>query len=353
MTSGVVFVSFEDDMLIKSEHLNNYLQMTKHLYQLRKQLPTTLVDPQTSHWYFGNNSLTQSQLQRTIPGFIRVEAVLNNTQSRIPPLAVKVPVDLENETIDAAPCCHISVAMAHETLPATPSSHDLVIWETQILPLGVRQMPTLMKQASSGHPNNDFTLDWVLVQRGTPPPGLLPDYWSGNDGYYHNDAVNWRPKSMERKYINNQGGYMATKWQLVEWHIELCPDGFLPPFDSPTYGTMDGLDLRDVEYWSGGVQLTSRVNGCNLQRIVNLERTAFARHILYHTTNNKQVQLQSVRERFTRLDDLYGMLTSVRKNAQRAMPQFQANYTRKDHQNCQLDGRAVNSGSGLCLVVTA
>jgi hypothetical protein len=137
-------------------------------------------------------------------------------------------------------------------------------------------MPALANQTNR---NNTYTLDWVLVQRGTPPPGALPDYWSGNDGYYHNDTVNWRPKSSERKYVNNQGGYMATQRQLLEWHTELCPEGFLPPFDSPTYGTMDGLDLRDVEYWSGGVQLVSKVKGCNLQRIISLKRRAFARHI--------------------------------------------------------------------------
>jgi hypothetical protein len=95
------------------------------------------MDPQTSLLYFGNHVLTQSQLQRTLPGFIPVEALLNETQTPIPPLAVKVPVDKENQTIDAAPCCHVSDAKASERLPATPSSHDLIAWETQILPLGV------------------------------------------------------------------------------------------------------------------------------------------------------------------------------------------------------------------------
>jgi hypothetical protein len=335
-------------MLIKSEHIHNYLQMSEHLYQLRLQATDTLMDSQTSHLYFGNNSLTRSQLLRTIPGFIRVEAVLNETQTPIPPLAVKVPVDMENVTIDATSCCHVSDVIATHRLPATPSSRDLIAWETQILPLGVRQMPALVNQAYSN--NTTYTLDWVLVQRGTPPPGALPDYWSGNDGYYQNDTVNWRPSSTERKYVNNQGGYMATQRQLLEWHTQLCPGGFLPPFNSPAYGAMDGLDLRDVEYWSGGVQLVTKANGCNLQRIISLERKAFARHILYHTTNNKQEQLQNVRERFTRLHELYGMLISVRKNAQRAMQRFQVGYTRENHRNCQRDW--VNQISGTCLVET-
>ncbi|CAB9518110.1 expressed unknown protein [Seminavis robusta] len=365
-----MFVSFEDDMLIKGSHIFNYQQMVQHLEQLRKQAPTKHNNnpDMQQHLYFGKNSLTQNQLRRIIPGFMRVEAVLNETLTPIPPLAVSVPVDMEyddnnhtttNITIDAAPCCHVSNETSSARLPAAPTSHQLIAWETQILPLGVRQMPPLPS-------NTNYTLDWVMLQRGTP--GALPDYWSGNDGYYQNDTVYWRPQTLERKYVNNQGGYMATRQQLVEWHLEACQGGFLPPFsDVTTYGTMDGLDLRDVEYWSGGIQLIGL--GCKLQRIINLDPTAFSRHILYHTANNKQEQLQGVRERFTRLDELWGMLNAVRKNAQRAMPYFQQQqqdgnqYTLEHHKICQaqhyLNGTtriqgALPSGAegGPCLVAT-
>ena len=415
-----VFVNFEDDMLIHAEQVQQYLLMTNHLERLREQAPddeddiimknvgesdeeddkqknkrkhpkkkklSKHHDPATKHY----GPLTKQQLKQTIPGFVRVEVVLNETATPIPELQVKVPIDLttvddddndsfndnnkdkNNNTtqqqqlerqihIDPAPCCHVTDRMLRllntttntttdysvsgkPPMPKTPSVRQLITWEVQILPLGVRRMPPLhahgLLQNNDTNDNNNTTkatattintnttinnndpyhLDWVVLQRGNQPKPehALGDYWSGNDGYYQNDTVDWRPASHERKYINNQGGYMATQRQLWEWHSELCAgSGFLPPFDGPVYN-MDGLDLRDVEYWSGGLQLATRNNACNLQRIVDLHPTHFARHILYHTANNKQAQLQHVSERFTRLDELYGMLNAVRKNAQRAM----------------------------------
>jgi hypothetical protein len=350
------FVTFEDDMLVKGPHVKNYLDMTDHLAKLREQAPVTepFRSPHLRNLRF-SGPLTRHELERLIPGFVRVEVLLNETQSPIPPLAVQIPVDPEhlpprrsngsssvtednnnNNTtngtlssmrllqpvvVDASPCCHVSSNMATNSsqLPTAPSLHQLILWETQIVALGVRQMPPLCVQTidNGDKPqSNMYSLDWVTLQRGTDPDDGLSDYWSGNDGYYRNDTVYWRPATYKRKYLNNQGGYIATQQQLVEWHTHICESGFLPPFDGDDYGNMDGLDLRDVEYWSGGIQL---IDQCGLQRMINLDPHHFGSHILYHTANNKQVQLQHVKERFTRLDDLYGMLTTTRKNAERAM----------------------------------
>ena len=90
-----LFVNFEDDMLIKGEHVQNYLQMTQHLQKLREAAPVS--SPESIHVYFGD--LTQEQLKRSVPGFMRVEAVLNEALTPIPPLTVKVPVD-NTTTID-------------------------------------------------------------------------------------------------------------------------------------------------------------------------------------------------------------------------------------------------------------
>jgi hypothetical protein len=124
---------------------------------------------------------------------------------------------------------------------------------------------------------------------------------------------------------------MATRRQLFEWHTELCKGGFLPPFNPPDYNYYDGLDLRDVEYWSGGIQL---VTACGLQRIIALSGDAWGKHILLHTSNNKQEQLQHVSERFTRLDDLYGMLLTTMHNAIKAKSLFEHRYTVDDHHEC-------------------
>ena len=83
---------------------------------------------------------------------------------------------------------------------------------------------------------------------------------------------------------------MATQRQIWEWHPEVCPGGLLPPFDTPHY-EYDGLDVRSVDYWTGGLNLVTQIHACNLQRLVGLDDPdQFARHLIYHASNNKQRQ---------------------------------------------------------------
>ena len=103
------------------------------------------------------------------------------------------------------------------------------------------------------------TMDWVLMQRGPrmnkDPLSNIVDYWSGTDKQYFGDER--RPDTKAFKYINNQGGWMATRSQIWEWHTQICPGGFLPPYDFGEYN-YDGLDMRNVEYWSGGMHLVTK-----------------------------------------------------------------------------------------------
>jgi hypothetical protein len=115
-----------------------------------------------------------------------------------------------------------------------------------------------------------------------------------------------------------EGGWMATRRQIWEWHTKLCPGGFLPPYYAPHY-RMDGLDLRNVEYWSGGLNLFTHQHACNLQRIIPINPYDFSRHLIYHTANNKQRQLKSKRKHFTKVDTLLGQLNTVRYNAEKAL----------------------------------
>ena len=71
---------------------------------------------------------------------------------------------------------------------------------------------------------------------------VIGDYWSGRNGDFGN--MN-RPRGPQMQYVSNQGGWMATRQQILEWHTEICMGGFLPPFDEPHY-RFDGLDMRNV-----------------------------------------------------------------------------------------------------------
>lgn len=177
-----------------------------------------------------------------------------------------------------------------------------MLWESTIQALGVRQMPNQ---------------DWVALLRGPKfknglaPNSMMGDYWSGRDGAFHETK---RPGPDARNNINNQGGWMATRKQIYNWHTRVCPGGFLPPFDPPHY-RFDGLDLRDVEWWSGGLSLVTYRHACNMQRIVSLDH--FEQHLVYHTANNKQTQLSY--RRFTKASDLVGQLRTTAKNAEKAI----------------------------------
>lgn len=89
----------------------------------------------------------------------------------------------------------------------------------------------------------------------------------------------------------------------------------LRPYDFPFFA-YDGLDLKTVEFWSGGIQLVG-VNACNLQRIVSLDVNGFSRSLLFHTSNNKQRQ-KPVQKQFTgqNINQFWGQLNTIRKVAE-------------------------------------
>jgi hypothetical protein len=295
------FVNFEDDMLIKGQTVQHYADMTQELYRLREMAPE--VASIKGHPYYG--PMTKAQLRRVIPGLMRVEVLLNETDYGSQETLDMVPVT-NRPQIDPQPCCHLSAKTVSNTRPAAPASDKLFLWETGIRALGLRKFPL---QSSLG---------WVVMLRGpreSTPNLRIGDYWSGSDGYF---GAEQRPDTKAFASINNQGGWMATREQIWEWHTEICPGGFLPPFDSPEF-SLDGLDMRNVEYWSGGMEIFTKEHGCNLQRVVSLDPDRFARQLLYHTANNKQRQLHRKRRIFTKVNDLLGQLNTVRKNAEAEM----------------------------------
>jgi hypothetical protein len=60
-----------------------------------------------------------------------------------------------------------------------------------------------------------------------------------------------------------------------------------------------------------------------MQRFISLEPSRFARHLLYHSANNKQRQLSGKKKTFVKVNDLYAQLLTVQKDAQRDMEKQQ------------------------------
>lgn len=313
------FVAFEDDMLITGQHVRQYLEVTEELQRLRDAAPDEISSQKNMARYkieqMYDGPLSKHQLKRMIPGFMRVEVLLDEakygTQTKFGPIPLDFNFEGKEESIDSGPCCHVADETTNDHIPLAPSADKLFMWETGIEALGVREMPA------------HSSLGWVMLQRGPNPSKLeknqiVGDFWAGRD-----NVLSKRPGVTDPKYINNQGGWMATRQQIWEWHNEVCPGGFLPPFDPGDFN-FDGLDARNVEYWSGGISLFTARHACNLQRIVVLDPAGFSRQLIYHTANNKQKQLQHRKETFTKAETMWGQLNSVSKRAQKSRRQANA-----------------------------
>ena len=276
------FSAWEDDMVITSQHVENYLEMLSNINQLKQNSSST---PNT-HPVYG--SLHQNQLDLLIPGFIRVEVLNKDSVNLLRRNQHAILPDPNLKTaIDPNPCCELH--MESNEIDDTLSHNNVILWETEIKALGVRQLPG--------------SISWVALL----PGGNIPSYWSGADGAYNNES---RP-GRDGKYMAQQAGFMATKSQ-IQYFDSICPGGFLPPFDHKFWNGQSGLKPQNVEFWSGGYQLFAR---CGLQRIISLDSQKFSRQLLFHYSNNKQRQISP--DRFVKASDLFRQLHTVRSASQK------------------------------------
>ncbi len=389
------FINVEDDMFIHHDHVQHYVQMTNTIYQLRRHSSSRQHHDRQNHdpmeQFYG--PMTEHQLGRTIPGFLRVEVVINDStkttttkdysqddaihplfryfqqhpiaKNHLQTLYHNIPRDYSysdsedhphhypNTTtvvVDASICCDLTTHVSTSQSSPPHTGHDLYFWEMSLESLGVRHMPELIvavttKTTAPSHPQRSLTnpmasnnnnilndLDWVMLLGGSnnelfiklnDPSYIIGDYWSGQyliDTTESASAKLQRPDRKKGKYVTNQGGWFGTRRQIIEWHTQWCRGSFLPPYDLPIY-RLDGLDGRSVEYWSGGIQLVG-INACNLQRIVALRPEYFSKHLLYHTSNNKQ-NSSPVQYRFSRrsINEFWGQINTIRKHAERSMNQ--------------------------------
>lgn len=323
-----LFVAFEDDMLIRGNQVQHFLQMSREIERLRVFAPDTVHDNNDDNDEKGDDvdnyqhtnffgTMSKQQLERVVPGFMRVEVLVNDTDERTVRNKVRFPTDWEfgselggSRHIDPTICCHFHMdppPLPGDEFPESPVVDDLIIWETNIKAFSVRQFP----------PGSSSLLDWSVLMMGPgkklAPRAKIGGYWSGREGAFGNEK---RPSGGEPKLVAQQGGWMATQEQLIRMHNQLCLAEFLPPFDRIAGGN-DGLDPHNVEFWSGSYQFfTGAGNHCNMQRVISMHPDHFSKHLLYHTANNKQKQLTP--RRILRADQLFGQLHKVQKMAESA-----------------------------------
>ena len=89
---------------------------------------------------------------------------------------------------------------------------------------------------------------------------------------------------------------MATRKQVQRFN-NFCKGGFLPEFDMK-----DGGVWNNVEFWSGGFQLFGGKQ-CGVQRIVDMRPEKFSRHLMYHSSNNKQFTING--NRMVEIEGMY------------------------------------------------
>lgn len=239
-----VFLPFEDDMRITGAHVRHYMDMSLELEKLTHEAPDTMSDVPESDEpkkmkFFGQ--MTRDQLKRVVPGFIRVEVLVNEAengaQKELGPLERDFEVDGVETHIDPSLCCHVPNLQPNLGTPVRPSASDIVIWETRAEAFAFR------------HIGGSDLFDWTLLM---PGPGKREDpaekvygYWSGRDGAFGDMK---KPSGGVPDLIAQQGGWMATREQVIRLDEELCSGSFLPPFDQPMYNE-DGQQSMNVEFW--------------------------------------------------------------------------------------------------------
>lgn len=311
-----LFSVFEDDMRITGGHIHHYLEMSRELERLAEEAPETLPDEADYPKDSGSVSrkLSKKQLKRMMPGFIRGEVLLDESkypsQRDLDPIPTDFMYEMEDGTFeekmfDASKAFHVPPNLGK--MPPTPRGDQVMIWETAVKGTVVRRIP-------EGGTN---FLDWIMLQPGPKNVGkdeYIGGYWSGNLGVYGDEQ---KPGAGDPRLIAQQGGWMATREQLIEMHTHQCKAGFFSPYENKLFN-QDGLTLNNVEFWSGGFSIFSGTRaGCNMQRAISVKPEHFSQHFLYHTANNKQKSLPNFR--LLKANNFMGQINSVVKGAKKVL----------------------------------
>jgi hypothetical protein len=203
-------------MRITGDHVSHFLKMSAEIEQLRLEAPKKVpevpesLDPKSMRFH---GAMTKGQLDRVMPGFIRVEVLLNEEENGAQTKLDNIDTDFKFEITEKGTtkekeihfnsriCCHVQMK-PNKSTPVKPNSQDVVIWETNVKALSVRKLPEPKQGTLS-------TLsDWVAI---LPGPGkrldekfMIGGYWSGRDGAFGDEE---KPSGGRPDIIAQQGGW--------------------------------------------------------------------------------------------------------------------------------------------------
>lgn len=206
-------------MAITANHIDYFLQMTNQIKSIQKSLQQQ-QQQQVGYSFTPDNLKTfhgpmhADQLERVIPGFIRVEVLSDGSTSQ--PVLDPISIAPDTPSIQADICCSSSSSTTSQ--PSLLAADKIVLWETSIEAIGVRQFPE--------------PIGWVGLLIGIQPSdnknATIGSFWSGEDGAFGRGVT--RP-GRKGDMMAQQAGFMATREQ-IDLFQNKCPGGFLPPFDS-------------------------------------------------------------------------------------------------------------------------
>lgn len=290
------FVAMEDDMLVHAQQVDYHMRMSHQIEQMKHSAPDEVEIPPGVHarnMFYG--PMNKKQISKLWPGFVRVEVLQEEAVSQ--ETLDEIPIDMTGVSLNASVCCHMGKSSDQLLSP-----DSLIIWETAVNGLSVRELPEM---------------GWVVLLQG---PSYTPPFDAQRiiGSFYPYSDFNLTRKPIAVPSMKNMaqtGGWMATRKQLIELDTELCRGGFFPPFNEPHYEG-DGLFGHNsgVEYWSGGIQMWTLRDGCNMQRVIPLQEFSYA--LLYHTANNKQRAIKEWRRVLAQ--NLLGQLNTLIQTASRA-----------------------------------
>ena len=127
--------------MITSSHIKAYVDLSHKIDVLKRNAREkgSIHDNKDKSIY---GPLTLKQLERVVPGFFRVEVMLDGSQSQVgkDPIPIDLDFNGRKQTINPNYCCAVPKSEQHKMLlPTNPKPNEIMTWETTIGSFSLRK----------------------------------------------------------------------------------------------------------------------------------------------------------------------------------------------------------------------